>query len=642
MTAEQLHDLLVANDIIAEDDTPNSTDEYKATCFECGKKKLFIHSGDDPKEVGVYFCQSCEAKGNADDLLKRFEEPTEEQFTYRSFHEYAVRKLLSNQEALDDLFERDFTEDDIKEFGFGYVGKNFVTDIVKTGITKAQLHEYGFINLEERPVFWNHLIIPYLNGNSYENFKGRCLDEDAKVKYIGLSGHDATLYGSADLQKKGRVFLTEGEFKRCYLKANGFNAVSLSGANNFNRHLPALREVDDLWIVLDCDQPTERNPLGVGQAAAIKIAEQLDHCHVVWLPLARESKLGVDDYLRTTGVDAFEVLLGNADYYVAGKKQKSRSLSVIVTDWAEKTKALKEQPGFNIGFDRLDEWMHGLQSGFLTYIIGAPHSGKTFLERAMGVKLYQNNPELLIDVHSNDDSLKATIAQYVALIGWLNKTDTTEPSIAFNGDPKGMRKWEKAVATLASMQDRMTIVDRSFRISLEEIYENVMRWREKNPDGQRVILIDGFSKIYSKTANKKEDERRQTNAKSDQLKRIAQEADIAVVSTIEPPKLYGRRPKSFDIANSAMGEFDGDIILSTYVEAQVVGTDNTDLKMDIDGEDVPFMEVNLHKNKQNDYLDLDLFIVRRDTSQLEELDDEEHRRGRSAVMKAMNGEKKAK
>jgi hypothetical protein len=630
--------------MITEGATPNTSGEYIALCPECDKKKLFVKCSEG--DYGVFFCQACEYKGSGEDFEERFTPPSEEQDVYKAFHEYSVRKLLGNQEALDDLFERDFNEDDIKEFGFGYVGKTFIADLVKGGVSKAKLKEYGFINKNDQPVFWNHLIIPYRNGSQYINFKGRCLDENAKVKYIGLFGRDATIYASANLKKSGRVFLTEGEFKACYLKANGFNAAGVSGANNSGRYIPSLRKVDDLWIILDSDQPTDKHPIGVGQAAAIRIAEQLDRCHVVTLPLSDEDKVGVDDYLRNHGSEEFEALLASADYYLDGVKQKSRSLAIAVEDWREAAKLADDETNINIGYERMNDWLDGgLELGTVGYIIGSPHNGKSTLERAMLYHAYHLNEEVIIDHYTNDDSLRATLGRIVAMAGELDSSDAKKPMIAYANDKKMMKRWENAVAKVAGMNDRMTILDRSYRVTLEEMYEELFNWRQANPDTPRLLSIDGMRQQLCRACKGITDKMIQIEVKSSWLKRIAQECNVAVLATIEPPKLYGKRPRSFDIAFGNAGEFDADYIFTAYIEAHTKGLSNTELKIKLDYEDypsvdAPYIEIGLVKNKPADYLNTDVMIIDPRTSRLEEVSDDEHRHALRAIQESQSKEPK--
>jgi replicative DNA helicase/transcription elongation factor Elf1 len=646
--SESLRELLLSAELITEDQEPNSSDQYLVHCYDCNSKKMFIDASDDEDKVGLAFCQKCSTKANYKQLKSRFGPKSEEQEVYSIFHEYAVRQLIKNDEALSYILDRDFSEDDIADFGYGYAGKNFKADLIKLGVTEEQLKEYGFLKQKQGkwyPVFWNHVIISYKNNGEYQTFKGRSLDKDARIKYISLSAREIPIYGQGSLHKSGRVFLTEGEFKRDYAVSNGYNAAGISGAGNAGKFIKFLRSVEDLWIVLDADEPTTDFPDGCGQTNAVKIAQHLDKCHIVYLPRKKQSKVGWDDYLLEHSNEEFDQLCEGADYYIDGEKQKSQSLAVIVQEWKRKAIEQTEASGFDIGFPRLDDILRGAQPGSLCYAIAAPHAGKTTLLRSLAYNVYDLNEDVHVDYYTNDDSIKETMPHFVAMIGELNSSDSKEPMVSYANNKAMMKQWDQATRDIEAMSHRFKILDRSFNVSLEDMYEQLMRWREKNPDGRKAIFLDGFSKIRSIKASKSNSEMDQVTIKSDQLKIIAQQADIFVMSTIEPPKLYGKRPSSWDIKNSGMGEFDATIILSCYIDAQVHGVEVTDLKMPVQYEDdvvelLPIIEVQVHKNKQTGMNDLDLFILHKNTSALEELEDSEYVRMKKLVTKSQIETKK--
>jgi hypothetical protein len=644
VTVDQVYEALLEAELIHEGATPNSSGEFVAQCFECDKKKLFVKAGDDDNDNGVYFCQACENKGSQEDFLEKFEPQSRQQQVYAAFHEYAIRKLLANDDAYNTLADRDFNEDDIKNFGFGYVGKNWTKELIKKGVTEDELQDCGFISPSGVPVFWNHIIIPYIERGKYTNFKGRCLDEKAKIKYIGLQGHASTIYGISAAKKSGRVLLTEGEFKACYAISNGYSAIALSGANNFQKYVAELDEVEDLWIVLDSDQPTAKVPLGVGQTSALKLAKSLSRCHLVTLPLGDGDKVGLDDYLRAHSPDEFEQLLKTADYYEEGLKQKPRSLTIIMDDWRERAKSAEVTVNYNIGMERMNSWLNGLENEALGYVIGSAHHGKSTFLRAMAYNLYWENPELYIDYYSNDDSLRATLGQFVARAGRLDSNEAKQPLIAYADDKAAMKKWEAATAKIKSMGDRMRILDRTYRVDLETIYADFYNWRQANPDGHRVLLIDGFRQQAFRATKNSEDKNVQNEKKSEFLKKIAQECNVPVVSTIQPPKLYGKRPRSFDISHGNDSEFDADIVWTAYIEAQLKGLPGTELKMLLEYDDapsieVPYIEIGLVKNKPAQHLDMDVMTIDPRTSLFEEIDDDAHSRAVKAIYESESKKK---
>ena len=613
--------------------SPNATRQLVGPCPFCDRaKKFYVNVDTNSEKLGLFKCQVCGEGGSFADLKKRFSPPTEEQSVYRTAASYFIRALLKNPRALEHLIkEREFSEEEIARFGFGYAGRNYIADLKKEGLTHEQLSEYGFLSQNDTPIFFNHIIIPYISGGEYKTFKGRSLEAEPKLKFVGLSGRPTFIYNADNLYRSGRVFLTEGEIKTCQLVAAGYNAVGLSGAGNFGKFIPNLNAVSDLWIILDSDSNQ------VGQKAATKLAALLDQCHVVHLTLPDgEDKIGVDDYLKSHTPEEFESLLNLADHYIKGEKQKPQSLAVIVSEWRQKAKSLDRPVGLDLGFPRLNDWLGGGQPGSLGYILAAPHIGKSALLRSLGWNLYKCNPDLLIDYHSLDDSNAETIPHFVAMIGELNADDCKQPEVSFANNKSMYRTWEAAVADFIGMSGRFTMLDRSYRKSLEDIREELMIWRDKHPQGKRALLIDGFDKIYCREAANLGDTRVAAIIKSDQLKLIAQEADVFVLATDQPPKLYGQRPKTYNVGSSASLEFDASIIISLFQEAHYRGLPGTNLKQIIeyaDGQtaEVPCLEAHLQKNKQRGVSDIDIFLMHRNTSTLEEIEDADHRRFRNLV-----------
>jgi len=640
VTSEDLTEYLVDAELCEPGDTANRSGELCCKCWQCDKKKLYVQIVNEEKR-GVWFCQHCFTKGNLTSLVYNLEPESDEQVLSRSVLNYAQRQLVIEEEAQLNLLERGFTRDDIKRYGFGYLQKGWAVKF-----DHDDLSEYGFLTKEGLPIFWDHIIIPYFKNGQIETIKGRCQDSKAKRKYISIIGKEVPLYQPGKIERIQRLFVTEGEFKAAYLDKEGYQVLGVSGAGNAKKHTTYLNSFPDLYICLDSDKVNAQFPqFGCGQESAIAIAERLDRCHIVLLPLEGNDKMGVDDYIQQHGVQEFDKLVNAADLYVGGVLQRSSSLAIVVNEWKQKAKSSNTYIGYNIGFPRLDDWIGGLQAGSLGYIVGAPHAGKTSLLRSLAVNLYGENPELMIDYFSNDDSLKVTLGHFVAMVGELTVSDVKQPMTAYANDKAGMRKWEEATDKLSLMSDRMYIVDRSYRTSLEELAESLIKWRLDNPDAERCVLIDGFNKIYCKETQGMEDGRRVAVAKSDQLKLLAQQADVAVLVTIDPPKLYGRRPSSGDIAGSAAMEFDADLIIGCYIDAQSKGHINaTELKMDVtfkDGntETLPIIEFNLHKNKQTGTNDLDLMYLDKSTSTLTELDDSQWYRNKALVFASQRADR---
>lgn len=632
-----MYDLLLEAELITEGAEPNRSGEYLVECFSCGRKKLYANS-----ESGAWTCQHCQIKGNLESLKLSLEPLDAEQELFRSILFYAKQCLQDVEEndlGYHHFLDRGFTKEDIKKYQFGYLYKGWASEF-----NRDDLEEYGFLS-NGRPIFYNHAIIPFIKNGKIQTLKGRCL-EATKSKYKSVIGIEVPLYFPAEPLRSVRTFLAEGELKSCRLQSEGYQSIGVAGAGNAKKHIPYLNSFPDLYICFDSDLPNTQFNLGCGQQSAINLAQKLEKCHVITLPLQKE-KIGVDDYLQEYGKEEFAKLVTAADYYVSGQLQKSSSLSVVVNEWKQRAKSVETYIGYNIGFPRLDDWTSGLRPGSLGYILASPHQGKTSLLRSIAYNLYANNPELIIDYFSNDDSLKVTLSHFVAMVGELSQTDVQQPLIAYADDKSAMRIWEQAVDKLSSMADRLTIVDRSYSRPLEEISECLIKWRIDNPNGQRAVLIDGFSKVSCIETQGMEDGRRSAILRSDQLKLLAQQSDVPVMVTMDVPKLYGRRPHSGDMANSVSLEFDCDLAIGCYIEANAKGHINaTDLKMEVTFKDgntelLPIIEVAVLKNKQTGINDIDLMLLDKSTSSLEELDDVAWTRNKQLVFQSIKAAKES-
>lgn len=571
---------------------------------ECRKKRhLYINANETDEKYGMWICHVCGSKGNLTTFLAFFEPPSPLQQLYRAAHEVFVKSLLGNEVAMQHLYDRGFADEHIAQFGYGYAGRDYAEKLKERGFTDDDLiggkllveRDAGF-----RPYWWNHIIIPFQRNGQYASFQGRDLNPDTKVRYLNLPGTDTTmLYHPEDLYKVGRVYLTEGAFKRDALVACGNYAAAIQGTGQFMKHIEDLNSCEDLWIVLDADANH------AGQEAARKIAEQLKRCHVLTLPLPDDmEKVGIDDFLAEYGDDGLAGISYQAVLYVDGVPQKTRNLASIIETWTAEVEKVDGTLGYDIGHPILMAKTDGLQRGSLTFLAGSPHMGKTTFELDLADRLYRLNPELAIDFHSNDDSLKMMIAKWVARIARLSQSDVRKPLVAYRDNPRALERFYRATQDLQDRANRLTILDRSYRLYLEDTYEDLCRWREANPDAHRIIFFDGFSKTDFKRDDIRE-QGMQAIYRASLMKRIAQEADVPVVATCEVPKLYGKRPQAWDLRDSGQLEYDADVIFLCYQEAHVKGLHATNLKTKYPSPEsgieieVPVFEINTAKDKMN-------------------------------------------
>jgi len=114
------------------------------------------------------------------------------------------------------------------------------------------------------------------------------------------------------------IVITEGEAKAIAGAMLGFRVLALGGVYSFSTPggelLPALAafkwEARHVYVAFDSDAATNPNVV----AAEARLVDELQrkrgsHCHIVRLPAAGTEKVGLDDYLRAHGPEAFERLL---------------------------------------------------------------------------------------------------------------------------------------------------------------------------------------------------------------------------------------------------------------------------------------------------------------------------------------------
>lgn len=652
--SNEVTELLLKNNLIRTDQRPSSSGQYVVRCFVKGvcsdskTPKLYINADEENPHFGLWNCMRCGACGNLEMLQKQFTPPTRKEILYKKAHEIWVRALAKNDEAQDYLKDRGFTEDDIVTFGYGYADESYVDTLLEWKFTEEELIKHGLLREKEgkvSPNFWDHIIIPYKRAGKYTFFQGRSLDPKAKVRYMNMTGQTVPLYHAEDLYKvSGRVWLTEGAFKRDTLATFGELSTAIGGTNQFDKYITDLNECNNLWIVLDVDAN------GAGQKAAEELAQSLSHCHVVTLPLGdRETKIGVDDFVLSQGIEALHDLADKYGVeYQDGEPQRSENLYSVVESIADSFYKTTGRLGYDVGHKRFMQITDGFQRGALSFVAGGPHMGKSVLLRDLADRLYEYNDELLIDYYSHDDSLKLTIAHWVAQIACLNSSDVRHPQVAFKDDRERMRDWERGVKQLQGMYDRLKILDSSYRRTLDQMYEDLCRWRELNPDGHRIIIIDGFSNTHFTDEKTMKDQGMLAIRRSSMMKRIAQEADIPFVSTCEIPKLYGKRPASWDLRDSGQLEYDVDVLLTVYQEAQAKGgLDLTDMKIlteysDGNKSDNPIVEIKVAKDKMNGGTNkMILMELHKDTSTYEELDDANQRKFQSLIFKQESEKKRS-
>jgi len=124
---------------------------------------------------------------------------------------------------------------------------------------------------------FHRVLIPYFTGETCVHIKGRALPEfganmETTPKYLNVRGKiPGVLYNENALQdtrRKGRIYLTEGEFDAVILEQNGLPAVSLLSATNIPADLPQKLRGLFVFVLTDND--------AAGETAGHKILKELE------------------------------------------------------------------------------------------------------------------------------------------------------------------------------------------------------------------------------------------------------------------------------------------------------------------------------------------------------------------------------
>lgn len=230
------------------------------TCPFCEDDKWHLYVDPDKS---VYFCHKCNAKGNAYDLRRRFNDLDNPNFV--SFKKAIGAKdpvkppkgkaeqyhadLMGNQKAFDYVIGRGFTLETMSHFKIGYA--------------------------KEGDKEW--VTIPYFEGGVLINIKYRTLPP-AEKSFKRFKDAKSALFNRDCLKGIDEVIITEGEMDVISCWQNGYtNAVSGSnGCSSFDPEwIDALKDVKKVYLWYDNDE--------AGRKASDELAPRLgiDRCYFI-------------------------------------------------------------------------------------------------------------------------------------------------------------------------------------------------------------------------------------------------------------------------------------------------------------------------------------------------------------------------
>jgi len=241
----------------------------------------------------------------------------------------------------------------------------------------------------------------------------------------------------------------------------------------------------------------------------------------------------------------------------------------------------------------------------LTLIGGRPSVGKTAFLTALEIDIIESNPDCAILDMSIDDNTDLRSLKILAVLSGLSTTQIK----AYNTlTPENKKLVDQAWERYDMITDRFIIADATLGNTIDALEGHIHWLCEHYKDKKKIIVLDNFHKLRlaGGGGNKK------TEATADQSQRIkdlVQLNDIHLMMTVELRKLENTdaKPHIQDLKDTVQLEYDADIVMLVHNEYQAK-QGNTCIyhQVSIDGETrtMPFIEVEVHKNKINGRSDL--------------------------------------
>lgn len=499
--------------------------EWLIRCPFCGDSKNQSHAHCYVnREHGAYMCHRCGESGSFYDLQRQFgdepfpnaREEAEKAIVWRSATEHFQDDLLDSTKSLTYLREeRGLEPATIGKYRLGYAGPSLERS--KTTAFERLVDEYGIGDLdnaglvgeEKRPLFWDRITIPYLDGPTVLTMRAKQIGGNV----IQAKGTSIRLFGVDNIRDQDEVFICEGEFDAMLLDQLGYASCAIPGALSFQElwsmYLEGARRV---FLLLDNDE------------AGIKGAERVKQflgarAKIVRLPLP--------DGEESTDITEFFLRDGHTTVEFDALLEEHRSSRVFTLGKSlDERDAVLKMTGVSLGWKQLDAGLRpGLLPGQVVVTLAKTGVGKTAwltqiihnLAATPATMEHPSGPGIPVLMVSLEQT-KAEIATRLERIGHLHSPWSKREDI---------EEWHKNFR----MNDEN-------RVPAEELALLIGEFEEEVGERPRVLIVDYLG--YWARSFRASSTYDRVSAAIMEMKRVAKDQNLVVVTPHQVSRIAGR------------------------------------------------------------------------------------------------------
>lgn len=203
------------------------------------------------------------------------------------YHELLAR----NQDALDYLHRRGFTDAFISDYRIGWAPGDVLPC---AGLSVSELQDVGLLNRAVQDYFRSRIIFPVWGRYADEivDLVGRVFPDESERKYLKLPG-PLTLINERGLRGQRTVYLCEGDTDTATLVQAGLPAVGVRGVHGLkDEFVSAFDRVETIYVCADADEAGLQLVRRAGEVFG-------NRAHVVMLPDGED----VNSYVGQQGHD---------------------------------------------------------------------------------------------------------------------------------------------------------------------------------------------------------------------------------------------------------------------------------------------------------------------------------------------------